>query len=210
VFETELNRYTELAPACAAISDGLAGHVQKYGTMLARLILTFHAVECASGDDGKSPSSCDVEVDTVERAKRFLRKSFLHARAFYEMLSGSDTALQLARNVAAALVADKLDIIERRSLVQKLKAFRDADADRQAEAMQLLVDFGWCRLEKGSYHKNHGTRWSINPAVHQQFVEYGQTLLRRRAVVKEAIMVAHDERTPPLTAAMPATREGLQ
>jgi hypothetical protein len=192
--EMELNRYRELAPACAVISDGLAGHVAKYGSILARITLTFHALACAASDPIHFPSAVSVSAKTVELAARFTRKCFVHARALYDALSGGDTALQLARSVGAALVAAKAQDVERRYLVQRLKAFRDVDDERQQEAMQLLTDFAWLRPEKGVYHKGYPTRWSINPAVHTQFKQYGEALLQRRAVVKAAILAAHADK----------------
>jgi hypothetical protein len=116
-------------------------------------------------------------------------------------MSGSDSALQLARDVAGALVADRYERVERRQLVTRLSAFREADAGGpnksrlQSEAMQLLCDFNWVRVEKPKYRKGHETAWSVNPAIHREFAEYGEQRKQRRAVVRDAILAAHAERT---------------
>jgi hypothetical protein len=188
LLEQEIARYRELAPACAVISPGLAGHVQKYGTMLARLTLTFHAVECVSQEKPSHPTVTPVSLATVNLAMRFLRKAFLHSRAFYGMLSGADEALDIARRVGVALVADGLVGVNRSELVQKYKIFRDADEGKRGEAMQLLVDFNWCRVIPGKYQKGYPTTWDINPAVHERFRAEGDAWIRRRALVKEAIL----------------------
>ena len=188
LFETENIRYRELAPACAVISEGLAGHVAKYGTVLARLVVTFHSVQCAMAEGRVHPASLPVSLITVELAARFLRKVFRHARAFYGMLSGTDGILDIARRVGTALVADGLMKVGRRDLVQKYQIFRDADDEKRRDAMQLLVDFGWCRALPGKYQMGYPTNWEINPAVHERFCADGEAWLRRRALVKEAIL----------------------
>jgi len=186
LLEAEIERYRELAPACAVISEGLAGHVAKYGTMLARLVLTFHAIECAATGSAH-PANARVSLATVKLAVRFLSKAFVHARAFYGSLSGTDSALDIARRVGVALVADGLDVVSRSDLVKGYKIFRDAPNDKRQEAMQLLVDFGWCRVAKGKYEMGHPTHWEVNPAVHERFHDDGAAWLRRRAAVREAI-----------------------
>ena len=186
--EAEIARYRELAPACAVISEGLAGHVAKYGTVLARLVLTFHGVECAAQEKPGHPVTVPVQLATVKLAARFLRKVFMHARAFYGMLSGADAALDVARRVGVALVADGLSKVSRSELVQRYKIFRDADDDKRREAMQLLVDFAWCRVVPGKYQMGYPTNWDINPAIHERFRSDGEAWLRRRALVKEAIL----------------------
>jgi Protein of unknown function (DUF3987)/Bifunctional DNA primase/polymerase, N-terminal len=188
LFESENIRYRELAPACAVISEGLAGHMAKYGTVLARLVLTFHAVQCAVNEGRTHPASVPVPLHTVELAARFLRKVFGHARAFYGMMSGTDDILDVARRVGTALVADGMSKVARSELVQKYKIFRDADDDKRREAMQLLVDFGWCRVLPGKYQMGYATNWEINPTVHERFRADGEAWARRRALVKEAIM----------------------
>jgi Protein of unknown function (DUF3987) len=186
LFESEIARYRELAPSCALVHEGWAGHVAKYGAFLARVALTFHAVECAQGKQ-QHPAGISVRVETVKTAARFMRKCFKHARGFYGQMSGRNTVLSIARRIGLALIADKASAIARRDLIQRYDSFRDATEDARQDVMQLLVDFGWARVVKGRYDKGYPTRWEINPAIHEQFQAEGEEWLRLRAQVKNAI-----------------------
>ena len=183
VFDAEVAYFRELAPQCGQISEGLAGNIAKYGSILSRIVLTFHAIECA--DVGLAhPVELQVEVETVELARRFMRKAFQHARTFYGQLSGRNASLDIARRVGVALVADNEQQIVRRDLIQRYESFREATEDVRQEAMQMLVDFDWCRVVKGRYDKGYPTQWDVNPAIHERFSQDGEEWLRRRELVR--------------------------
>lgn len=192
VFATAATRFRELALACGTFNESLAGHVAKYGAMLARLALTFHAVIIA-----EEPSSRPVEADTVTLAVRFLDKAFRHARAFYAELGGSDNALALAQAVARFLLADNYPTIERRVLHQRCRAFRDATGDQRDAAMRLLVDCGWCIEVDGAYTRPHATRWAVNPRALERFAADGEAHRQMRKRLLESIQggseVTHDD-----------------
>lgn len=181
-FTAHAARYRELAQACGAYHEGLAGHVAKYGTLLARLSLTFHA---ATAD--RHPVEEALRAATVDHAARFLARAFRHARAFYAELGGSDTAWQVARRVAASLLADGVAEVSRRDLIQTCRAFRDATADQQTAAMQLLEDAGWVRTTDAAYAKGHPTRWLVSPAAHARYAPHGEAHRQRRAMVRQAL-----------------------
>lgn len=174
--------YRELAQACAAYHEGLAGHVAKYGTLLARIALTFHAVTTE-----QHPTAVALKSETMHLAARFLARAFKHARAFYAELGGNDTAWHVARRIAASLLADGQAEVTRRDLIQSCRAFRDATPDQQNDAMKLLEDAAWVRSTEGAYAKAHPTRWLVNPAALSKFATHGELHRRRRDLVRHAI-----------------------
>jgi hypothetical protein len=188
-FRAELNRNRELAPACGAISDSLAGHVAKYGTLLARLVLVFHALE----DPEEHPIDRPVSAATVQLATRYLRKCFMHARVFYRDLCGGDHAFDLAQRVGRYILANRMDEVTRAKLTSHQPAFRDARDPVRDAAMRLLEDFWWVTPEAGRYQKVHVTRWLVNPAVHVLFAEEGEAHRQERERVLTAIRESRSE-----------------
>lgn len=183
LFLAEQLRLRDLAPACGYISESFAGHVAKYGSLLARVALTFHALAAPSAN----PADKVIASETVELATRFMRKAFLHARVFYRELGGADQAFDLAQRVARYILASRLKEVQRRDLTGGQPHFRDAGEQTQSQAMQILEDFGWVKAVDGKYRKAHVTRWVIDERVHILFAEYGEAHRKLREVVKAAI-----------------------
>jgi hypothetical protein len=186
LFDAEMDRNRDFAPDCSEISDGLASHVAKYGGMLARLTLTFHALEVPY----KHPLQRLVTEASVKLAIRFLRKVFLHARVFYQDMCGGDHAYDLAQRVARYILASKLDTVTRAEIIRTQHDFRDAGALLRDQAMQILEDFGWLTptTAPNAYNKAHATRWSVDPRVHVLYAKHGAAQLAKRERVKAAIL----------------------
>lgn len=189
LMHAERERLRSLALAVQVYGDGLAGHVAKHAAMLARLALTFHAI---TGRD--HPAERPLEADTVRLASRFMQKALRHGQALYADLLGHDSAVSLARAVAAVLLADRRLEVTRRELVHSCHAWRKADERQRDEAARFLVDVDWLREAPGEYSKAHVTRWTVNPRALELFAEHGERHRERRRLVLSAIRGAPDER----------------
>lgn len=183
VFAEDLLRFRDLAPACGAISDSLAGHVAKYGTLLARLALTFHALEAPDAH----PGTRKLTADTVRLAGQCMRRVYRHARVFYAELGAGDQAFDIAQRVARYLLAKQRTDVSRAELVRGLAQFKDAGESVQSGAMQILEDFGWVTVVAGTYQKAHATHWTVDERVHERFAAYGEAHRRSQEAVKAAI-----------------------
>ena len=63
------------------ISEGLMAHLGKWEGLSARLMLTYHGIECASRH--VHPQACEITEDTAEQVKAFMLEMLLpHATYF--------------------------------------------------------------------------------------------------------------------------------
>jgi Protein of unknown function (DUF3987) len=158
---------TEMTEAAYSLMPSLGSHLAKHAAIVARLTLIFHAVQCQS-----HPSTEKVSKETVGLAIRFMRKARRHAMAVYSALTNNTGPLDIARDVARWLLSDTkrgVATVERRNIVQYVASFRRESPDTRAQAMTLLVDYGWLVADTGKYDKGHPTHWHLNPALREVF-----------------------------------------
>lgn len=158
----------------------LAGHLAKHPTLALRVMLTCHALEAAGRN--ADPAGETVTLGELERAQRFMQSVTRHALALFVRLTGESGAYGLARDVARLILARSMGAVERRDLLQRVRAFQRAEEREQAEALRLLVDLGWLRVAEGGYTKAMPTRYAVNPRLFEQFAD----LAARERELREA------------------------
>ena len=185
-FEHERADLHRLTLAFEDSHPALASHMAKRAAMLARLALVFHALTAES-------VASDLGGATMQQAARFLRRQERHAMAVYGSMLGADTGMALARDIARAILASRLEAFNRRELTPRCKAFRGADEPARHAALTLLGDCGW--LSPDSRTLGHGATWRVDPRVHEHFAEHGEAARQRRELVRSRMAEADDE--PP-------------
>jgi hypothetical protein len=175
--------------AFGTLEPALESHLSKYPSFLLRLALTFHAANIVNQQHelARDPAAFPVPLTTIETAARFLKRATLHAIALYlDRRSGNDV-YELARETARAILARGWTMVERRHLIQTVRAFRKASDDLQDSALRLFVDMGWLRYAEGGYMKRTPARYEVNPSLPAKFASVAQRERERRAVIRDVI-----------------------
>jgi hypothetical protein len=111
-----------------------------------------------------------------------------HALALYDMLAGNDGTLPLARAVARALVAGRLETMTRNVLLQHCKAFRSAREHEREAALRFLEDAGWIKpLPDTRLYAGRPATYAVASDALSRYAEHGDELRRRRQIVREAL-----------------------
>jgi hypothetical protein len=188
----------DLQQAFGDLEPALEAHVAKYPTMALRLALTFHCAKVAHFPDSRSrdPAAYPLQLNTMEHALTFLRRASHHALALYLGRQGSEP-YELAKSIGRLALTLTSELgLQRRDLLRRVRAFKDADESRQAAALRLLVDLGWLRESDGGYAKAQPTRFDVNPKLATKFAALAEQERERRAMVRERIAEVAQERRP--------------
>jgi hypothetical protein len=149
----------------------------KRTAMLARLALTFYALESKNIMD-------DVRGARMERAVSFLRRQERHAQAVYSALLGADTGQELAKSIAKSILAAGMQGFNRRELTLHCKAFRGADEHTRLAALSLLSDCGWTTCTAPT---SHGALWTVDERVHALFSGHREAAVSQREAVRSRL-----------------------
>lgn len=190
VFEAEEQALLEATDATEQLSPAFAAHIGKHPAMLARVALTFHAMQ-ASGH----PADAELSGATMSLAARFMRRVRRHASTLYGVLyEHRNDAAAIARALARSLLASRLESLNKRAALAICRDFRGADARTQEAALQALADCGWLRPEFLSIIPPHGAIWTVNPLALERFRAVGEEHAARRAMVRELLTGGDDDR----------------
>lgn len=182
-----------------AVAPALEGHIAKYPTLALRLAHTFHAARIVNlqSPEARHPEAYPVPLETMELALAFLKRAGKHAFAFYLGQTASEP-YELARSLARLVLSRRPDEnaagLQRREMIRRVVAFRDAAEHAQGAALQVLEDLGWVRQQEGGYRKAHATRFAVNPMVHERFAKLATHERERRTILRERIAESVDER----------------
>lgn len=170
-----------------ALPGGLRAHLGKWSGLFARLLLIFHAIECAGLR--VHPCSRLVDGETAMRVDRLMRRFLLpHALAYYTDVMGSSSDLEHARWVAGHILSKRLSTICNRDLVQAYKQWRGLDEWRRQRVMQMLEDMGWLLPMPEDAQPRPGRRssghWAVAPAVHSVYAEKARAEAARRERIR--------------------------
>lgn len=171
-----------------ALPGGLRSHLGKWSGLFARLLLTYHAIECAGAS--AHPTSVEVRGETAERVDRLMRRFLLpHALAYYTDILGGSGDLEHARWIAGHILSKGLSVINNRDLVQAYKQWRGLDDWRRTRTMQVLEDMGWVQpfLEGARQSKRGATTWTVNMQVHELFARRAADEAARRDRIRAEI-----------------------
>ena len=177
----DLMAYVEQLVGFGALPSGLRSHLGKWSGLFARLLLVFHAIECAGR--GEHPQSVVAGAEVAARVDRFMRRFLLpHALAYYTDVLGASSDLEHVRWVAGHVLSKGLTAINNRELTQAYKAWRGLDDWRRARVMALLEDMGWIVAipDDGKTGRRGAQHWAVNPAVHGVFARKAKEEGRRR------------------------------
>lgn len=168
------------------ISGAFTSHLGKWEGLSARMILTYHCIECASS--ATHPESAEVSADTARRAIRYMMEHLLpHAVSFYEDGLGQSEVQDVARSVAGRIVAEGITELQVRWLDQRgPNRWRVLPEDKQRQVLARLVEYGW--LEAGnlaSQLTRRPSRYRVNPNVHTLYARHRAGELARLEAGRE-------------------------
>lgn len=152
------------------ISRAFCTHLGKWEGLTARMMLTFHCVECAEASI--APDVQRIGKSTAEKAIGYMMRHLLpHAVAFYEDGLGSSDIQDAARIMAGRILAEKMPELTMRWLGRNSPSrWRNMSEDKQRQVLSRLIESGWI-LPVGladGLTRRHG-RYLVNPAVHAIF-----------------------------------------
>jgi Protein of unknown function (DUF3987) len=190
-----------LQEALGSLDTALEAHIAKYPTLALRLALVFHCARIVQLEDprARDPASWPLPLATLESALRFLHRASQHALALYVSNRAEGIpAVEIARGVARFILArssqDNAEGLQRRDVFRHVVAFRKAEEREQSSALRLLMDLGWIREGAGGYQKSYATRFDVSPYIGPKFAALAQRERERRAVVRQRLAEAVDER----------------
>jgi hypothetical protein len=173
--------------------SAFAGHIEKWGKILPRLILIFHAVDLFERFGRIDPAQ-SVMVDTVEKAVNFARFLLRHAIQFYRSYFDASEAFSEARWIGGHLLTrPDLESVRRRDIYDARKTLRGPEGAKSLlAAMSQLETAGWVQVSERS--PDGPTAWSVNERIHARFAERGERERRERALRQEKIIAAGESR----------------
>ena len=150
-------------------------------------ILLATAVDVALGES--------VSEDTAGRVADFMAEfTRPSAIAFYAGTLGMGAGHEDLVNLAALIVAKGMGEVAARDVISSGQSLRHVKADDFRLIAEKLEAFGW--LERGDPKpKSNTMRWIVNPRVHDLFQDRAQVEMKRRAVAKQALHAAIEERS---------------
>ncbi|WP_211620948.1 DUF3987 domain-containing protein [Halomonas sp. PGE1] len=161
----------------------LVAALGKWKGTYARLLLTFHVIECA--ERGVHPSAERVNKETAENVASLLWDCLLvHAVRFYQEL---DEVGDKARAVAGLVLARGWErFTVKRDLDRYMRASRKWKPWEVDETMQRLESFGWILPVVGKLNeRGRPAAYQVNPLVHERFkAEADKERERREEVAK--------------------------
>lgn len=175
--------HLNLAASLETVSPKMAAHFGKHDGLFARLCVLWHCIENNHG--GRVPET--ISGDTAERVAqfmvRFIRPS---AVAFYAGLLGMSAGHDRLLDLAAWILAAKVDEVKARDVQRSGQTFRHVTADEVRVLCEKLEAFGWGNWgEPGE--KSNRRPFVVNPRVHSIFAERGAAEAERRAKCRELI-----------------------
>lgn len=184
----EISAHARKLISTGMISTGFCSHLSKYSGLTARLMLTFHAIECAAR--GAHPQGQFVQESTAKKVKTFMLDFLLpHSIAFYINLVSQSEIGHAIRKVGELCIIAKGNTISNRDISTGWIGWRHYRPQDQEVTLQSLVDSGWilphpmARLSQ----KGQPTKWMINPRLHDVQAARRKEEIERRAIAVEAI-----------------------
>lgn len=174
--DEKLHRITRSHP-----NKYLVAALGKWNGLFARLLLTFHCIEC--GTALEHPTSREVQGDTARRVADLIWKTlFPHAVAFY---NGLDPVEDTARELAGLILARGWErFTVKRDLNRHWRASRKLKPWELEETLDRLEAFGWIFPDPGHLNeKGKPAAYRVNPGVHKRFKEYAEVEKERRKEV---------------------------
>ncbi|WP_423457608.1 DUF3987 domain-containing protein [Ottowia sp. VDI28] len=174
--------------AQAIAHNGMEAWLGKWSGLFARLLLTFHVIECA--EEHVYPTDRMVSGKTAEKVERLMCGTLLrHAVAFYGEIIDQHDRQESARELARLILARGWTIVRKRDLQRNWKAAAKMEAWQLHDVINRLCDMAWLDpdREDGPGPDGKPRTWFVNPAVHKAFAVHAEQERTRRAEVVETL-----------------------
>jgi hypothetical protein len=170
--------------AVESLSEPMAGHMAKHAALTARIALTMHML-----DNGAAGVEVLLEEKTMRDAIGVMRNVTRHALAlFLGTLANGDTAGTVAQAAARSIVAGKLELVTRSTLMHHCRAFREATEHVREAALRFLVDASWLTpIDEGRQYGGKPASYAVHHECVTLFGAEGEALKQRRRQVRELI-----------------------
>lgn len=166
----------------------LAEHLDKFPGFLARIAFGLHCIECAAAGE----YCAEVNLDTLDRAKRLLRVLYRHSEAVYTILDrGAGDVLHLVRSAAEAILSKGWERFQRGDLTRYATDWRGRSDQVPEAALDMLIELGWIaditENQPGKRGRKSDGKFLVNPQAHLMFDEHAVRITRERSERFEAI-----------------------
>lgn len=171
-----------------AMPNGLKSHLGKWAGLFARLLLTYHVIDCAGRR--VHPSTQTVSGKTAEQVELLMRRYLLpHAMAYYTDVLGEESHLEHVRWIAGFILTKGCDRLENRDVVQGYKQWRGVDEWMRVRVMATLEELGWIQpAAPAASGRKMPTVWAVNPEAHQAFLGHAENERQKRAKLRERLV----------------------
>lgn len=170
------------------VSTAMTAHLGKWEGLSARLMLTFHCIECA--DRKQHPQSSEVSVETAERVKLFMLNLLLpHATAFYMDVVGGSELTKQVNAVANLILCGESNEITLRDITRGWIGWRHASEQLQNAVLNRLIDAAWLQVSPTARTGKRAlaTRYLINPTLRDAHTSRIEEERKRRDEAKAII-----------------------
>ncbi len=168
--------------------DGMEAWLGKWSGLFARLLLVYHAIQCAT--EHVHPTSRLVSGVTAEQVERLLCGTILrHAINFYSEIIDVHDRQERARELGRLILAKGWDVVSKRDLQRSWKAAAKMENWQLHDVVNRLCDMDWLQPDRDDEPGADGKprTWFVNPAAHHAYKEYAYRERLRRAEVVETL-----------------------
>ncbi len=184
----EIVRYAFKLMECKMISPGFCSWLGKTEGLSARLMLTYHGIECAS--KGTHPNSHYISASTAMMVHDLWNNFLLpHAIAFYINIVGFSEIGKHVKKLAELCLTAETGEISNREFLHGWIGWRHVKDWDQHTVIQQLIDQGWILPHPLARNTTKGfpTRFLINPELSKYHADRKYAEISRRALAVEAI-----------------------
>lgn len=190
-----LTHYADQLSKNVALPSGLKSHLGKWSGLFARLLLTYHVIDCAM--QRVHPTALPVSAATATKVDALMRDFLLpHALAFYTDVLGGDSDLEHVRWIAGHILSKRLTRIENRDLLQGYKAWRGLTDWHKARIFGVLEQHGWITPDDAArttsttkgYSNKPPVAWIVNQKAHDLYANLAEIEREARREMREQMM----------------------
>jgi len=164
------------------LSAGLRAHLAKWPAILARLCLTYAAIEAADEQHAAIPPT--ISADIARQVWGMMSEILWpHAQHFYMTVLANDSPDRAAvRQIAGLILADGMLEIDARTFTRRSSLYRAAVPSKRREIISSLCELCWMHPKGGrSLITGLPTHYKVNPAVHEMFKDTAEMERKERA-----------------------------
>lgn len=169
-------------------NDHMRAWLGKWNGLFARLVLTFHVIECAEAH--VHPSAQQVSGETAEKVERLMCGVLLHhAIHFYTNVIDAHDRQEHIRQLARLMLAKKWSRMTMRDIAQQWKVARKLEQWETRAVVDSLVTMGWLEPDVEDIGLDRKPRsWDVNPAVHDRFTQQAEEERLRRKQAAQTLL----------------------